>query len=147
MGAFGARRHGPCWAVVPREDPSILPPVSVSAGRGEGLFVYNAYIHLMTEVTVSARISKEMERELEEIMREEHLEKSAALRKLLHVGLSEVRQERALRLLAGGKVSFGRAAEIARMNLWEFADLVRERRIPWVADELAEDLPAPRRRD
>lgn len=115
--------------------------------RADGLFVCNAYIDAMTEVTVSARISKEMERELEEIMREEHLEKSAALRKLLHVGLSEVRQERALRLLSRGKVSFGRAAEIARMNLWEFADLVRERRIPWVADELAEDLPASRRRD
>ena len=96
----------------------------------------------MTEVTVSARIPKDMEREVVELMREEHLEKSAALRKLLHLGLSEYRVERALRLLSQGKVSVGRAAEIARMSLWEFSDLVRDRRIPWVSDELVEDLKA-----
>ena len=96
----------------------------------------------MTEVTVSARIPKDMEREVEELMHEEHLEKSAALRKLLHLGLSEYREERALRLLSQGKVSIGRAAEIAQMSLWEFSDLVRDRRIVWVSDDLVEDLKA-----
>lgn len=96
----------------------------------------------MTEVRVSTRIPKEMEQEVEELMREEHLEKSVALRKLLHLGLEEYRRERALRLLSQGEVSVGRAAEMARMNLWEFTDLLRARRIPWVSDDLVDDLKA-----
>ncbi|HEX9341544.1 MAG TPA: ribbon-helix-helix protein, CopG family [Thermoplasmata archaeon] len=94
----------------------------------------------MTEVTVSARIPRDMDKEVEEIMREEHLERSAAIRKLLHLGLDRYRQERALRLLAEGKVTLSRAAEIARMSLWELADLVRERKIAWVADDALDDV-------
>ena len=60
----------------------------------------NAHDADMTEVTISARIPKEMDLELRRLMREEHLEKSAALRKLLHLGLETYRQESALRLLA-----------------------------------------------
>jgi len=94
----------------------------------------------VTELTVSARIPRDMERDVEQLMREEHLEKSAAIRKLLHMGLDRYRQERALRLLAEGKVTLSRAAEIARISLWEFADLVRARKIAWVADDVLEDL-------
>ncbi len=99
-----------------------------------------AYIVYMTEVTVSARIPRDMEEEVEQLMREEHLERSAAIRKLLHLGLDHYRQERALRLLAEGKATLSRGAEVARMSLWEFADLVRERKIAWVADDVLGDL-------
>jgi len=47
-----------------------------------------------------------------------------------------------LRLLSQGRVSVGRAAEIARMDLWEFADLLRARRIRWVSDDLGDELKA-----
>lgn len=94
----------------------------------------------MTEVTVSARIPREMEKEVEELMREEHLEKSAALRKTLHLGLEGYRRERALRLLAEQKVTLSRAAEIAKVSAWEMLSLVKERRIAWVDDDILEDL-------
>ena len=110
----------------------ILAPESISVS-----YVCIAYV---TELTVSARIPRDMEREVEQLMREEHLEKSAAIRKLLHMGLDRYRQERALRLLAEGKVTLSRAAEIARISLWEFADLARARKIAWVADDVLEDL-------
>src|SRR3989337_467787 len=50
----------------------------------------------MTDVTISARIPKELEKEVERLMREEYLEKSAALRRLLHLGLKSYRLEKAL---------------------------------------------------
>ncbi len=96
----------------------------------------------MTEVTVSARIPRDMEQEVEQLMREERLERSAAIRKLLHLGLDRYRQERALRLLSEGTVTFSRAAEIARLSLWELVDIVRDRKIAWVADDALEDLKA-----
>jgi predicted HTH domain antitoxin len=94
----------------------------------------------MTEVTVSARIPKEMEKEVEALMREEHLEKSAALRKILHLGLAEYRRERALRLLAAGEATVSRAAEIAGLTVWEILELAGERRIAWVDDSVLDDL-------
>jgi predicted HTH domain antitoxin len=96
----------------------------------------------MTEVTISARIPRDMEREVEQLMHEERLERSAAIRKLLHLGLDRYRQERALRLLAEGMVTLSRAAEIARLSLWEFVDVVRDRKIAWVADDALEDMKA-----
>lgn len=108
----------------------------------EGLFACSAYNAYMTEVTVSARIPRDMEQEVEQLMREERLERSAAIRKLLHLGLDRYRQERALRLLSEGTVTFSRAAEIARLSLWELVDIVRVRKIAWVADDALEDLKA-----
>jgi predicted HTH domain antitoxin len=35
-------------------------------------------------------------------------------------------------LLRDGKVTFAKAAEIAKLSLWEFADLVKQRNIEWV---------------
>ena len=83
-----------------------------------------------------------MEQEIEQLMREERLERSAAIRKLLHLGLDRYRQERALRRLAEGTLTISRAAEIARLSLWEFADVVRDRKVGWVADDALDDLKA-----
>jgi len=94
----------------------------------------------MTEVTVSVRIPKEMEEEVEALMREEHLEKSSALRRILHLGLDAYRRERALGLLSSRTATISRAAEIAKVSLWEMMDLARERRIPWVDNGSIEDV-------
>src|SRR3990172_4118084 len=90
--------------------------------RPEALFVCNANIECMTEVTMSARIPRELEKEVEQLMREEHLENSAALRRLVHLGLEDYRLERALRRLGEGRFSLLKAAEEAHMNVWELLD-------------------------
>jgi len=102
-------------------------------------------LETMTEVTVSARIPREMESEVEELMREEHLEKSAALRKILHLGLEGYRRDRALRLLSERKATLSKAAGIARVSIWEMLSLARDRHISWVDDDLLEDLRGTRR--
>lgn len=88
--------------------------------------------------TVSARIPDDLEQELEEFMEDEKLDRSVAIRKLLTERLEEWRRERALELLADGKLTFTRAAEIAEMDPWEFSSLVREKKPVWVKDRYAE---------
>ena len=41
-------------------------------------------------------------------------------------------KQMALELLRDGKVTFAKAAESARLSLWEFADLVKQRNVDWV---------------
>lgn len=85
--------------------------------------------------TVSARLPDELEAELEAYIDEEHLDRSTAVRKLLAEGLDAWRKEHALDQLQAGEVSFTRAAEIADLNVWDFAQLVRDRDVTWVADD------------
>lgn len=94
----------------------------------------------MTEVAVSTRISRDTKALVEELMREERIDRSTALRKLLHLGADEYRRRKALDALAAGRVSFGEAAEIAGLTLWEFRELVKDRRVLWVAGEVVEDI-------
>jgi predicted HTH domain antitoxin len=35
-------------------------------------------------------------------------------------------------LLRDGKVTFAKAAEVAKLSLWEFADLVKQCNVEWV---------------
>lgn len=91
--------------------------------------------------TVSARLPDDLEEDLERYVEEEHLERSVAVRKLLQEGLGEWRRERAVEMLEDGEVSFSRAAELAEMDVWSFADLLDEEDVVWVA-EADEDLEA-----
>ena len=89
--------------------------------------------------TISARVPDDLEAELEAYLDVEHLDRSTAVRKLLAEGLEEWRRERALEQLAAGTVTFSRAAELADMSVWEFAQLAKERNITWVLSEHLED--------
>ena len=100
----------------------------------------------MTEVTISARIPRALEKEVERLMREEHLEKSAALRKLLHLGIENYRLDRALRGLSEGRFSLLKAAEEAGLNVWELLDEAARRHVAWVAEDVLEDVSSPRLR-
>lgn len=91
--------------------------------------------------TLSTRIPEDLEEEFEEFRKEEKLDKSDALRKLMSEGLEEWKKKKALELLEEGKVSFSRAAEIAGMNLWDFAEMVKKEKVIWIKDErVKEDM-------
>lgn len=91
--------------------------------------------------TVSTRIPKELEEELNDFMEEEHLDKSVALRKLINEGLEEWRKGKALKMLEEGEISFFKAAELSGLDPWEFARLVKDEKITWVKDEhIREDI-------
>jgi predicted HTH domain antitoxin len=93
--------------------------------------------------TVSVRIADEIADELEEYLEDETLDRETAVRKLLSEGLEEWRREQALEQLASGHISFSRAAEMAGMSLWEFAQLATDHDSTWVAENhLDADLVA-----
>ncbi|MFC7116586.1 UPF0175 family protein [Natronoarchaeum sp. GCM10025703] len=89
--------------------------------------------------TISARVPDELEAELEAYLEDESLDRSTAVRKLLSEGLEEWRREQALDQLSAGKITFNRAAELAGMSVWDFAQLAKEHDITWVADDHIDD--------
>lgn len=91
--------------------------------------------------TISTRVPDDLEAELEAYLESERLDRSTAVRKLLSEGLNEWRRERALDRFADGDVSLIKAAELAGLSVWEFADLVEESDDAWIsADHLEADL-------
>lgn len=91
--------------------------------------------------TISARVPDDLEEELERFLEEEHLDRSTAIRKLLAEGLEDWRREQALQKLDAGEITFTRAADLADMSVWNFAQLANERNVTWVgSDHLAEDI-------
>jgi predicted HTH domain antitoxin len=94
------------------------------------IFVYK--VMTMSEVTLSARISEEMEKEIEEFMKKEKVDRSIAVRKLLDSGLRGWKEAAALKMLERGDVTFSKAAKIAHMDVWTFTNRVRESGITWI---------------
>lgn len=89
-------------------------------------------VNWLTLKPLAVRIPEEIEKEIQEVIEREGLDKATAVRALLELGIGEWRKQTALELLRDGKVTFAKAAEIAKLSLWEFADLVKQRNIEWV---------------
>lgn len=90
---------------------------------------------------VSARIPDDLEEELETYIRDENLDRSTAVRKLLTEGLGDWRREKALEKLRAGETTLSGGAEMAEMTVWEFAALAKDRNVTWVSDDhLESDL-------
>jgi len=81
---------------------------------------------------ISTRIPEDLESELKRFMEEENIEKSGALRILLSKGINQWRRERALNLFRESKVTLLKAAEIAGINPWDFAILIKDEGMNWV---------------
>jgi len=86
----------------------------------------------LTLKPLAVRIPEEIEKEIHEIVEYKKVDKATAVRTLLEMGIAEWRKQIALDLLRQGKVTFAKAAEIAKLSLWELADLVKQQQIEWV---------------
>lgn len=83
--------------------------------------------------TISVRVPKQVRKDLDSFERDEKLtQTSEAARKLLMIGLEFWRKEKALKLLGQGEVTFSKAAEIAQLSVWDFAELVKEKGVVWI---------------
>lgn len=87
---------------------------------------------MLTLKPLAVRIPKEIEKEILEVVERAKLDKATVVRNLLELGIAEWRKQTALELLRDGKVTFAKAAEMAKLSLWEFADLVKQRNVEWV---------------
>ncbi|MEM2999903.1 MAG: UPF0175 family protein [Candidatus Bathyarchaeia archaeon] len=97
----------------------------------------------MTEV-VSARLPKEKARLVEEIAKEEKVDKSTILEKAVEHYAREWKLKKALELYRDGQITLSRAAEIAEISIWEIIDLLSQKKVnlQYGIDDIEEDLKA-----
>ncbi|MBS7633937.1 UPF0175 family protein [Candidatus Bathyarchaeota archaeon] len=97
----------------------------------------------MSEV-VSARLPKEKVRLVEEIAREEKVDKSTILERALDHYTREWKLRKAVELYRDGCVTISRAAEIAEISVWEMIDVLAQRKVAhqYGVEDLEEDLKA-----
>jgi len=86
----------------------------------------------LTQKPIATRIPEGLDREIREVMMFEKTDKATAVRKILEIGIDEWRKRYALSLLQEGKASFNRASQIAKLSAWDFAELLRQRRVEWI---------------
>ena len=75
---------------------------------------------------VSTRLQKKEAKEIEKFAKEEDLDKSTFVKRLINRSLQEYKTEHAFRLYKKGKVSLGKAAELAGKSLWEMIELMKK---------------------
>ncbi|MGZ0747393.1 MULTISPECIES: UPF0175 family protein [unclassified Haloparvum] len=84
---------------------------------------------------VEVPLDDDLAGELASYARDQHLAEDAAAEQLLSEALAEWRRDRAVERFADGDLTFDRAAELAELDPWAFADLLREREVTWVDSE------------
>ena len=67
----------------------------------------------MTLKLLAVKVPEELEKNINEIVKQEKLDKATVVRNLLETGMAEWRKNTALDLLQNGKVTFTKTAEIA----------------------------------
>lgn len=99
---------------------------------------------MYTMALISTRIPDELKKQLEWYAKKEMIGTAIALRKIMSIGLKEIKLEYALDLYRNGKVTLWKAAEIAGISLWEILDIVRERKIPmpYTLEDVKDDIKA-----
>jgi len=93
---------------------------------------------------VSARLPKEKARLVEEIAREEKVDKSTILERALEHYTREWKLKKAVELYRDGLVTLSRAAEIAEISVWEMIDVLSQKKVTlqYDVEDLEEDLKA-----
>ena len=78
---------------------------------------------------LSIVIPSEMNEEIEKLQKILKMDKSTIIRHLLSKSIHEVKIQTMLEEYKKGKLSLGKAAELAGVNLWEFIELCRKSQI------------------
>ena len=79
---------------------------------------------------ISFRADKELKKQMEVLAKLENKNKSDEYREIFLMGLEEKKKDIALKEYQTGKISLGKAAELAGLTSWEFLQLLKERNIP-----------------
>ncbi len=78
---------------------------------------------------VTAQLTDEMVRDIEEFMRAHSIDRSTAIRKLLEKSLDQWKIERAISKYMEGTISLMKASEVAGISPWEVIDELQKRDI------------------
>jgi predicted HTH domain antitoxin len=85
-------------------------------------------------------ISPELNQEIEDLRKVLKMDKSTFLRQLISKSLQDFRLQIALEQYTQEKVSLGRAAKIANMNLWEFLGHCRQHHVEMPFSEIDAEM-------
>jgi predicted HTH domain antitoxin len=81
---------------------------------------------MATRKITGVRLDSELERAVEEVVKQESVDKSTALRMLVGEGYKEWKLRRAIQQLKDGKVSVWKASKLAGMTLWDFVEMIKK---------------------
>lgn len=95
----------------------------------------------MKSKIISTRLEPKDSKVIDELARVEGLDRAVMMRHILHLGLGTYRQNAAVQAYAQGKVSLGRASELAGLSQWEMLGLLEAQRtdLGYDVDELNKD--------
>jgi len=95
-------------------------------------------------VTVTTRVEEELARAIDEVAREEGMDRSTVIRRFLSRAVRDWLIEKSLAAYEEGKLTLWGAAERCGLSLWEMIEEARKRevRVPYTLEELREDLKA-----
>jgi len=79
---------------------------------------------------ISLTVPIELIEKSDEIAKEKLEDRSTVMRELLALGLKQYMIDKAIGKYIEGKVSMGKAAELAGTSIWKFLDTLKERKIP-----------------
>jgi hypothetical protein len=98
----------------------------------------------MKSHVASTRLSPDDAKKLAAFGALEGLDPAAMLRRLLHLGLEAYRETAAVHAYAAGKVTLGRASELAGVSQWEMLGLLDKHHVDvsYDASDLEKDLSA-----
>ncbi len=102
----------------------------------------------MSLEAVTARLPRDMLKEVERLAQKEKVDRSELIRRLLGSALRQKRIEEALQAYRDGKVTLWKAAEMAGISLREMMEVARVKRIPvpYTLDDLRRDAEYVRRK-
>ncbi len=102
----------------------------------------------MSLEAVTARLPRDMLREVERLAQNEKVDRSELIRRLLDFALQQKRIDEAVRAYQEGKVTLWKAAEIAGISLRKMMELVRTKKITvsYTLDDLRRDIEYVRRK-
>jgi predicted HTH domain antitoxin len=91
---------------------------------------------------VTARLPRDMLREVERLAEKMKVDRSELIRRLLDSALRERRVEEAVQALREAKVTLWKASEMAGLSLREMMELVSEKKIPvsYTLEDLRRDI-------
>ncbi|OLS23401.1 MAG: hypothetical protein HeimC3_24760 [Candidatus Heimdallarchaeota archaeon LC_3] len=92
--------------------------------------------------TASIRLNSQQEKDIENFAKNENIDKSTAVRKLLDIGLKEIRKKKAIDMVRNRRWTVWKAASHCSESFRSFLSILKENNIPFpiTLDELKNEF-------
>ena len=91
---------------------------------------------------IGIRLDKEFLKKIEKLSKEEVLDRSSTIRKLVHVGYQNIIKNKAMQEYTRGKITISEAADMAEITIWEMEQYLVEQgyKSSYSIDDLEEEI-------